>query len=59
VGIADTTAHLPVVRRAFTALRLDDFKLHSQDEVFNTFLKVHPKPKESFFLYLLYLKMLG
>jgi len=50
VGMAGTTAHFPVLRRALNSLPKDELKLHSRDEVFDTFLKLHPKLKESFFL---------
>jgi ATP-dependent HslUV protease subunit HslV len=50
IGMSGTTAHFPVLRRALLALPADELKLHSRDEVFDTFLKLHPKLKESFFL---------
>lgn len=50
VGMAGTTAHFPVLRRVLNSLPPDDLKLQSRDEVFDTFLKVHPKLKETFFL---------
>ena len=50
VGMAGTTAHFPVLRRALAALPADEMKLHSRDQVFDTFLKIHPKLKETFFL---------
>jgi ATP-dependent HslUV protease subunit HslV len=50
IGMAGTTAHFPVLRRALNALPRDELKLHSRDEVFDTFLKLHPKLKEAFFL---------
>jgi ATP-dependent HslUV protease subunit HslV len=50
VGMAGTTAHFPVVRRALDSLPPDELKLHSRDEVFDTFLKLHPRLKENFFL---------
>jgi ATP-dependent protease HslVU (ClpYQ) peptidase subunit len=50
VGMAGTTAHFPVLRRALNSLPKDQLKLHSRDEVFDTFLKLHPKLKEGFFL---------
>ncbi len=49
-GMAGTTAHFPVVRRALAMLPPDELKLNSRDEVFDTFLKLHPKLKEHFFL---------
>ena len=50
VGIAGTVAHFPVLRKAMTALPKDQRKLGSKDEVFDTFTKLHPLLKESFFL---------
>ncbi len=50
VGLAGTTAHFPVLRRALASLPRDELKLHSRDEVFDTFLKIHPKLKEAFYL---------
>ena len=50
IGMAGTTAHFPVLRRALAALPPEELKLHSRDEVFDTFLKLHPKLKENFFL---------
>src|SRR5262250_965439 len=50
VGIAGATAHFPVLRRALGALPKQELKLCSRDEVFETFLKLHPKLKEQFFL---------
>jgi ATP-dependent HslUV protease subunit HslV len=50
VGMAGTTAHFPVLRRALGALPKQELNLGSRDEVFETFLKLHPKLKEQFFL---------
>jgi ATP-dependent HslUV protease, peptidase subunit HslV len=50
LGMAGTTAHFPVMRRALGALPKQELKLGSRDEVFETFLKLHPKLKEQFFL---------
>lgn len=50
VGMAGTTAHFPVVRRALDSLPPDELRLHSRDEVFDTFLKLHPRLKDNFFL---------
>lgn len=49
-GMAGTTAHFPVLRKALTAMPAAERKLGSRDEVFDTFLKLHPKLKETFFL---------
>jgi ATP-dependent protease HslVU (ClpYQ) peptidase subunit len=50
IGMAGTTAHFPVLRRALTTLPEAELKLHSRDQVFDTFLKLHPKLKETYFL---------
>ncbi|HEY0821907.1 MAG TPA: MFS transporter [Rhizobacter sp.] len=50
IGMAGTTAHFPVLRRALHWLPPEELKLHSRDEVFDTFLKIHPKLKEVFYL---------
>lgn len=50
VGMAGTTAHFPVLRKALGGLPPEELKLHSRDEVFDTFLKLHPKLKEHYFL---------
>ena len=50
IGMAGTTAHFPVLRRALASLPPDELRLHSRDQVFETFLKLHPKQKENFFL---------
>mgnify|MGYP003449351771 FL=1 len=49
-GMSGTTAHFPVLRKALTALPKGELKLGSRDEVFDTFLKLHPKLKEQYFL---------
>jgi ATP-dependent HslUV protease, peptidase subunit HslV len=49
-GLAGTTAHFSVLRRALSSLPADELRLHSRDEVFDTFLRLHPKLKEHFFL---------
>ena len=50
VGMAGTVAHFPALRKAMAALPKADLKLGSKDEVFDTFLKLHPMLKETFFL---------
>jgi ATP-dependent HslUV protease, peptidase subunit HslV len=49
-GMAGTTAHFPVLRKALGSLPPDELKLGTRDAVFDTFLKLHPKLKEQFFL---------
>jgi ATP-dependent HslUV protease, peptidase subunit HslV len=50
VGMAGTTAHFPVLRKALGTLPPAELHLGSRDAVFETFLKLHPKLKEHFFL---------
>ncbi|MBL8328315.1 MAG: MFS transporter [Rubrivivax sp.] len=50
VGMAGTTAHFPVLRKALGSLSAEELKLGSRDEVFETFLKLHPKLKETYYL---------
>jgi ATP-dependent HslUV protease, peptidase subunit HslV len=50
IGMAGTTAHFPVLRRALSMLPRGDLNLDSRDQVFDTFLKLHPKLKETYFL---------
>ena len=50
IGMAGTVAHFPVLRKALATLPADDIRLNSREEVFDTFLKLHPLLKETFFL---------
>jgi ATP-dependent HslUV protease, peptidase subunit HslV len=50
VGAVGTTAHMPVLRQALADLPPEELKLHSRDALFETFLKLHPKLKDRFFL---------
>lgn len=50
VGMAGTVAHFPALRKAIAALPKAEVKLGSKDEVYDTFLKLHPLLKETFFL---------
>ena len=50
IGMAGTVAHFPALRKAMQALPKGELKLGSKDEVFETFLKLHPLLKEHFFL---------
>lgn len=50
VGMAGTVAHFPALRKAMAALPREDLKFGSRDEVYDTFLKLHPVLKETFFL---------
>ena len=50
IGMAGTVAHFPVLRKAMATLPMEQLKLSSREEVFDTFIKLHPLLKESFFL---------
>ena len=50
IGMAGTVAHFPALRMAMSALPKGELKLGSRDEVFETFLKLHPLLKDNFFL---------
>ena len=50
VGVAGTVAHFPVLRKAMVALPKEQLLLGSRDEVFDTFTRLHPLLKETFFL---------
>ena len=50
VGIAGTVAHFPVLRKAMQALPKDQLLLGSKDDVFDTFIKLHPLLKDTFFM---------
>ena len=50
VGMAGTVAHFPALRKAMAALPKDQLKLGSRDEVYDTFIKLHPLLKDTFFL---------
>ncbi len=50
IGMAGTVAHFPVLRKAMAALSKSDLLLHGKDEIFDTFTKLHPLLKDSFYL---------
>lgn len=50
IGAVGSTAHMPVLRQALGALSPDDLQLHSRDALFETFLLLHPRLKERYFL---------
>jgi ATP-dependent HslUV protease, peptidase subunit HslV len=50
IGAVGSTAHFPVLRQALGSLSPEELKLGSRDEVFNTFLQLHPKLKERFYM---------
>ena len=50
VGAVGSTAHMPVLRQALASLPPDELQLTSRDALFDTFLRLHPKLKDRFFL---------
>ena len=50
IGMAGTVAHFPALRKAINALPKAGRKFGSKDEVFDTFLKLHPVLKDTYFL---------
>ena len=50
VGAVGSTAHLPVLRQALQSLPADELRLHSREGLFETFVRLHPRLKESYFL---------
>ena len=50
IGMAGTVAHFPVLRKAMSTLASEQLRLGSREEVFDTFLGLHPLLKENFFL---------
>lgn len=50
VGTVGTVAHMPVLQQALSALTKEELRLHSRQSIFETFLLLHPKLKERYFL---------
>ena len=50
IGMAGTVAHFPALRRALSSLPPEELRLGSKEEVYDTFLRLHPLMKENFFL---------
>ena len=50
VGAVGSTAHMPVLRQALASLPPEELQLTSRDALFDTFLRLHPKLKDRFFL---------
>ena len=50
VGAVGSTVHMPVLRQALSALTAEERKLDSRDGLFDTFLQLHPKLKDRFFM---------
>ncbi len=49
-GLSGTTAHFPVLRKALRGLKAEELRLESREQIFETFLDLHPRLKEQFFL---------
>jgi ATP-dependent HslUV protease, peptidase subunit HslV len=50
VGAVGSTAHMPVLRNALNSLTTEERNLRSRDGLFDTFVHLHPKLKDRFFL---------
>ena len=50
IGAVGTTAHMPVLRQMLGSLPKDELQLDSREGLFETFLRIHPKLKERFFM---------
>ena len=50
IGAVGSVAHIAVLRQALAAMPPEERQLHSRDGLFSTFLHLHPKLKERFFL---------
>jgi ATP-dependent protease HslVU (ClpYQ) peptidase subunit len=49
-GLSGTTAHFPVLRSALRSTKPEDLKLESREQVFETFLALHSRLKDHYFL---------
>ena len=50
IGAVGSTAHMPVLRQALASLAPEELQLHGRDQLFDTFVRLHPKLKDRFFL---------
>jgi ATP-dependent HslUV protease subunit HslV len=50
MAVAGSAAHYPALRHALAAIPREELRLGSKDEVYRTFLQLHPVLKEAFFL---------
>ena len=50
IAVAGSAAHFPALRHALDSIPREELRLGSKDEVYRTFLKLHPVLKDSFFL---------
>jgi ATP-dependent protease HslVU (ClpYQ) peptidase subunit len=50
IGAVGSVAHLPVLRQALAALSPEELQLNTRQGLFDTFVRLHPKLKDRFFL---------
>jgi ATP-dependent HslUV protease subunit HslV len=50
IGLAGSSAHYPVMRGVLTGLKEEERKLHSREDIFRTFSRVHAILKDQYFL---------
>ncbi|MDE2370867.1 MAG: MFS transporter [Burkholderiales bacterium] len=50
IGAVGSTAHMPVLRQSLAALPSEELRLDSRDGLFETFVRLHPKLKDRYFL---------
>jgi len=50
VGAVGSTAHMPVLRGALNSLPKGELQLHDREAIFETFVRLHPRLKERFFM---------
>ena len=50
IGAVGSVAHLPVLRQALAALAPEERRLQTREGLFETFVRLHPKLKDRFFL---------
>ena len=50
IGAVGSTAHMPVLRQALCALPPEERRFDGRDALFDTFVSLHPKLKDRFFL---------
>jgi ATP-dependent protease HslVU (ClpYQ) peptidase subunit len=50
IGAVGSVAHVPVLRHALATLAPEELRFDSKQQIFQAFVKLHPKLKEGFFL---------
>jgi ATP-dependent protease HslVU (ClpYQ) peptidase subunit len=50
IGIVGSVAHVPMLRNALALLTPEELRFDSKQRIFESFVKLHPKLKEAFFL---------